>query len=288
MPRSLILFALLFLVAFGVRLPLLAQSLTADEVMARVAVNQDQSERLRGEYVYKQNIRVMSRKTNGKLMREETAVYSVLPTPDGMNKQMEQIRGRYLQKGKYVEFAGEPLPQPDSLDSNLIRDFRRELAADWPKATDENRSKDGLSQDLFPLTTKEQKKYRFTLLGEETVQGRPVYRIGFRPNDNDELTWAGEAVIDKEDFQPVVVFTKLSRRIPFAIRALLGTDLPGIGFNVRYQRQPDGVWFPVSLGSEFRLHVLFFLNRDIAISLQNTGFQHTDVKSTIKYEGEPR
>jgi hypothetical protein len=89
-------------------------------------------------------------------------------------------------------------------------------------------------------------------------------------------------------FQPVVVFTKLSRRIPFAVRTFLGTDLPGVGFNVKYQRQADGVWFPVSFGAEFRLHVLFFINRDISVALQNTGFQHTEVKSTIKYEGPPQ
>lgn len=86
----------------------------------------------------------------------------------------------------------------------------------------------------------------------------------------------------------MVVFTKLSRRIPFAVRTFLGTDLPGVGFNVKYQRQLNGVWFPVSLGAEFRLHVLFFINRDIAIALQNGAFEHTDVQSTIKYEGHEK
>lgn len=249
---------------------------TADAIMARVAENQDRSEKLRSEYVYKQHIHIVTRKTNGKLQRQETADYRVLPTPDGTKRELEKITGRYLRKGKYVDFTGEPVPEHDSLDGNLVRDFRDSVSNE--------KSKDGLESDLFPLTTKQQEKCAFRLIGEETLQGRPAYRIAFRPKEKDDFTWAGEAVIDKEDFQPVTVFTKLSRRIPFAVRTLLGTDLPGIGFNVKYQRQPDGVWFPVGLGTEFRLHVLFFLNRDISVSLQNSSFQRTDVKSTVKYE----
>jgi hypothetical protein len=69
----------------------------------------------------------------------------------------------------------------------------------------------------------------------------------------------------------------MARRLPFLVRTMW-FDLPGIGFNVDYERQPDGVWFPSSFGTEFRLKVgpLFFFNRDIAISLKNSGFEHTD------------
>jgi hypothetical protein len=77
------------------------------------------------------------------------------------------------------------------------------------------------------------------------------------------------------------VFTKLSRPLPFGVRAFLGTDLPGIGFAVHYRRQDDGVWFPTSMGSEFRIRVLFFFNRNISIALENTAFEHTHVESKI-------
>jgi hypothetical protein len=255
------------------------QALTAEAIMAHVAVNQDRSEKLRAEYVYKQRIRVVTRKTNGRLMWDETTDYRVVPTPGGTKKELERITGRYAEKGKYVDFTSEPAGKRGALDGDLAQDLRNDLSND--------KSKDGLGRDLFPLTTEQQNKYQFRLIGEETQQGRPAYRIAFRPKDKDDLLWAGEALIDQEDFQPVVVFTKLSRRIPFAVRTFLGTDLPGVGFNVKYQRQADGVWFPVSFGAEFRLHVLFFINRDISVALQNTGFQHTEVKSTIKYEGPP-
>jgi len=51
--------------------------------MARVAANQDRSEALCKQYVYKQHIHILTHKPGGKLMREETADYNVVPTSDG-------------------------------------------------------------------------------------------------------------------------------------------------------------------------------------------------------------
>ena len=59
---------------------------SVEEIMARVAANQDREEKARAEYVYQQRIHVASLRTNGKLAREETADYLVTPTPDGTKK----------------------------------------------------------------------------------------------------------------------------------------------------------------------------------------------------------
>ena len=48
---------------------------SVDEIMARVAANQDRAEQARAEYVYQQRIHVATLRTNGKLAREETADY---------------------------------------------------------------------------------------------------------------------------------------------------------------------------------------------------------------------
>ena len=247
--------------------------LTAEAIMARVAANQDRAESLRAEYVYRQHVHVAMRKPGGKLMREEDADYEVVPDPNGLKKELKAISGRYWKKGEYHTFSGEPRPEADSLDGDLINEFRHDLTND--------ESKDGLGRDLFPLTSAEQAKYTFQLLGEEERDGRKAYRIGFRPRDKHALDWAGEALIDGEDFQPIRVFTRLSRKIPFAIRTFLGTNLPGIGFNVDYRRQVDGIWFPSSFGTEFRLRAVFFINRVITISLENTDFKRTHVESRI-------
>jgi hypothetical protein len=242
-------------------------------IMARVAANQDRGQKARAEYVYRQRIRVATHRTNGKLAREETTDYVVTPTPDGTKKELKHIDGRYWHKGKYLDFHSEPVPEFGSLDGSIVRSFRDDLSND--------QSKDGLGRDLFPLTSEEQKKYLFELAGEATVQGRKVYRIRFRPLDKNELTWAGEALIDAEEFEPVRVYTKLSRKVPLFVRTLLGTDVPGVGFNVEYRRFEEGVWFPVSFGTEFRLRAVFFINRDITVSLENSAFERAKVQSRI-------
>ena len=275
------------------------EPLKADDIMARVAANQDRSEALRKEYVYKQHIHIATHKPKSRMMREENADYDVVPLPGGTQKQLKSLTGRYWDKNKYVDFQGAPGPEADRTDADLMHSLRNYEPA-WPEAarTDadlirylrnyllNDKSKDGLARDLFPLTSKEQRNYEFKLLGQEVEEGRNVYHIAFTPRDKDEdkdkdeLTWTGEAFIDAAEFQPVRVFTKMSQSIPFLVRTMW-FDLPGFGFNVVYRRQEDGVWFPSSFGTEFRIHVgpMFFFNRDIAISLDNSGFEHTRVET---------
>ncbi|HMK28509.1 MAG TPA: hypothetical protein VK473_02420 [Terriglobales bacterium] len=269
--------------------------LTADEIMARVAVNQDRAEQMRKNYIYKQHIHVVTHKTNGKMMREETADYNVVPQPDGARKDLQLLTGRYLHKGKYEDFKGEPRPDAGSVDAELIDSFRADLAHDSRRQSEHKRgvhidldeethSKDGIAGDLFPLSSAQQSKYIFRLLGELTFQGRQAFHIAFGPKNKNDIDWAGEAYIDQQEFQPMLVFTRMSRQIPFPIRTLLGIDLPGLGFSVQYKRQPDGVWFPSSFGTEFRLKVLHLLNRDVSLSLDNRDFQRTHVDTRIQYE----
>jgi hypothetical protein len=257
------------------------EAFTAGAIMVRVAANQDRSEALRKQYIYRQQIHILTHKPGGNLMCEETADYNVLPTPDGTEKTLTLLTGRYRLKRRYEQFTGEPTfdtPDIASLDCNFIKGFRDDLAND--------NTKDGLGKDLFPLTSEEQKDYVFKLLGQEMLQGRSVYHISFWPKGKDETTWAGEAYIDAEEFEPVQVFTKLARRVPLMVRTLLGTDLPGIGFNVVYHRQPDGVWFPATFGTEFRIRAVFFINRQVSVSLENSAFERTHVESKMKVIGE--
>lgn len=256
-----------------------AQPPSAAEIMRKVADNQDREQKARASFVYQQNIHVDTRRTSGKLAREERATLVVTPTPKGVEKKRQSITGRYWYKGRYVDFTGEPIPHSDTLDGQLVSNFRDDLTNDS--------TKDGLAKDLFPLTSDEQKDLKFELAGEQTVAGRKAWRIRFGPADKHEITWAGEALIDQEEFQPVSVYTRLSRRIPFFVRTMLGTDLPGLGFSVQYARVEKDIWFPVSFGTEFRLRAVFFINRDISVSLENKNFKRATVRSGIHYETVP-
>ena len=71
--------------------PASGSALSADEIMARVAANQDRSDALRNEYIYHQHIRVMSQKANGTRMRDEVTDYAVTPTEDGTKKELTSI-----------------------------------------------------------------------------------------------------------------------------------------------------------------------------------------------------
>jgi hypothetical protein len=253
--------------------------LTAEEIMHQVASNQDRAQTERTEYLYDQHIKVVIRRTNGKLAREETADLLVTPDAKGVRREEKSIAGRFWKRGQYHDFQGQPVPERDTLDGGLAESFRNDLLND--------ESKDGLGKDLFPLTTEEQKGLQFQLEDEAIAEGRPVYRIRFRPADRNEFAWSGEAVIDKEELQPVSVYTRLSRRIPFFVRTMLGTDLPGVGFSTRYKRIAKDIWFPSSFGTEFRLHAVFFINRTISVSMENSNFKRASAESTIHYQ-EPR
>lgn len=267
----------------------------ATAIMARVASNQDKAEDARTRYTYVQHAHVVSRK--GKtIMCEETTDSRITPSPKGYDAKLIQLDGRLFAKGKYVSYTRLPTAKKSDdskveadreadQDSVTIEvagdDTDRDLVENMRQGLTSSDSKDGINQRLFPLSTKGQEDYQFQLMGRERMNGRDVFHIVFRPKDKNEFGWKGDAYIDTVDYQPVVVSTDMARKVPLAVRTLLGTNVPGLGFTITYAPQPEGVWFPVTLGTEFKLHVLFFFSREILISAQNRDFEKTHVTSRI-------
>lgn len=228
---------------------------------------------------------------------EEVTDSRITPTESASHAELLKLDGRLLVKGKYitytelspsqnrnaseqnkasVEAEGKDLTinlDDDDTDRDLVENMRANLTRD--------KSKDGIGSRLFPLTSKAQADYLFHLAGREHINGRDVFHIDFRPKLKDEYDWKGDAYIDAASFQPVVVRTAMSRKVPFAVRTLLGTNVPGLGFSIVYAPQPDGVWFPTSFGTEFKLRVLFFFSREITINAENRDFEKTHVDSKI-------
>ncbi len=265
-------------------------ALNAAEIMARVAANQDRAEQARTHYVYLQHAHVLSRR--GKtVMCEERTESRITPTADGSHAELLKLQGRMFHKHVYVPYttlehgksgsgdASEAINlDEDELDRGLVEDLRADLTHDD--------SKDGFDRKLFPHTSKAQGEYLFDLAGRESINGRDVYHLTFYPKDKSAYDWKGEAYIDAAEYQPVAVSTELARKVPFAVRTLLGTNVPGLGFAITYAPQPDGIWFPVSFGTEFKLRVLFFFSREIVIDARNTQFEKIHVSSRI-LEPEP-
>jgi hypothetical protein len=161
----------------------------------------------------------------------------------------------------------------EGLDRDLVENMRKNLMHD--------KSKDGINAHLFPLTSKEQENYTYQLAGRERMNGHDCFHITFRPKDKDDFGWKGDAYIDRTAYQPVSVTTVMARKIPFAVRTLLGTDVPGLGFTVVYAPQVDGVWFPASFSTEFKIHVLYFFHREIVLDAQNRQFEKTHVTTRM-------
>jgi len=267
----------------------------AEAVMAKVATNQDQAEAERAHYVYVQHAKMVSRRGDH-VMCEEITDYRITPSSDGSHAELLKLDGRQLENHKYLAYnalpPGESSPKKeedsdsisvtikdDSLDRDLVENMRSNLIHD--------KSKDGISAHLFPLTSKDQADYVFHMVGRERMNGRDVYHISFRPMDKDDFGWNGDAYIDTTAYQPVLVTTGMARKIPFAVRTFLGTNLPGLGFTVTYAPQPGGVWVAVSFSTEFKIHVLFFFHREIILDAQNQEFEKTHVTSEIVGEATP-
>lgn len=264
------------------------EAVSAETIMARVAANQDRAERAREAYIYRQQVIMRLRDSRGTLVREEISDYSVTPTAEGIKKQLERFSGAYkAKKGgmvSYTKSGAEAADRRVDIDAEIVSELREELV-------DDAHARDGLAPELFPLTTKQQARHQFRLEGEDTWRGLPVYRISFKPKagknrdfGTESGPWAGEVLVTRDDAQPVLITTRLAKKVPAAIRTLLGTNLEGLGFSIRYEKFDGGAWFPVSFGTEFRVRALFFYKRVIGVSLQNSGFRKTDVSSTVRYE----
>ena len=259
-------------------LPALADHSTVDQIMARVAENQTRAQEMRRAYVYNQKVLARFTRGNGKLAREEKHEYLVTPTPDGIEKKLAHFEGKVDRHGHLIPYdePGKEMKDLD-IDGDLIRDMVNEMTAD-------KETKDGIGHDLFPLTAKEQEKYIYTLEGKEVYRGRQAYRISFRPKPHEEdADWKGEALIDVEECQPLLITTKFTG-IPAAVKILLGTDIKGLGFSVTYQKFDDGLWFPVSYGGEFHIRAVFFYSRNMSISMVNSGFTRANVSSRVVYD----
>jgi len=300
---------------------------SAESVMSRVAANQDASEAERARYVYVQHAKMSSRrgktvmceeitdyrftpstgdtheqllKVEGRYLKNHKFITydKLLPRdedkPKDADKDKDKSKDQSAAKDKDAkdkqdkdkkkdkEKDKDPVFDPDSdetLDRDMVENIRWNLIHD--------KSKDGINAHLFPLTTKEEANYSFRMIGRERLNDRNVYHITFRPKKKDDFGWSGDAYIDTTAYQPVLITTAMARKIPFAVRTLLGTNVPGLGFTVTYAPQPDGVWFPITFSTEFKIHVLYFFHRQVILDAENRDFEKTHVTSRIVGEAVP-
>jgi hypothetical protein len=159
-----------------------------------------------------------------------------------------------------------------------ILDGRKEVTYDKRGFRQNDRDIDG-----GPMESKNLEKYDFKFEGEERYRDYDVYRITFHSKED---FWEGEALIERHEFQPVLVTSAWNGKVPAAVAIALGTNVKQIGAKITYKRFDKDVWFPVQTGGEMKLRVLFLYARTIAFSATNRDFRKADVQSSIEFGGE--
>ncbi|MEP6715756.1 MAG: hypothetical protein ABJC09_09275 [Terriglobia bacterium] len=261
--------------------PLPLTTPTAEEIMCRVAENQQRAEVARSKFVYDMNVFVRLQRANGKVAREESRDYVVTPTPKGARRKLIKLEGKIFQGKTEVPYTKAGFEHKGvDIDSGITDGFANSVM--WRK----NSMAAGLG--WFPLTGGNQSRYEFKLEGEELYHDYDVYKISFqemKSGDQDDC-WSGETLIERHEFQPVLIRTSWDCKIPRAVKIMLGFTISQIGAKVTYQRFDKDVWFPVQSGGELKVRALFLYARTIAFSAKNGGFRKADVNTAIVFEGD--
>ena len=140
----------------------------------------------------------------------------MIPQPDGVEKKLSSSQAITRKRESTNDLTASRSPN-NSLDGDLIQ-----VSTTISQTTRARRS----GKDLFPLTSEEQQKYDLNT-GSRQTDRKNVSHIGFRPKDESDITWAGEAYVDATEFRPVHVFTNYTPHAGL-VRTMLGTDVPGI------------------------------------------------------------
>lgn len=252
------------------------RKITAGEIMARVTENQERAVEARKAFVFTQLVRSRVFKDRTKLRHELLRRYLVTPTADGLERELVEESGKQFVHGELAEYGdfGEA-------EQNWDTDLAEELADNF---FDES-SRDGMDEDLFPLTSQGLADVDVRLEGVEEYRDREVYKIVFEPRE--KFAFEGEALIDAEEFQPVLVTSYLSDEIPRWIRWVWGVDVKQLGFKVSYEKFDDGIWFPTSYGGELRIRLFHFYKRTASVAHLLEDFRRTSVSSAVSFGDVP-
>lgn len=248
----------------------------AGEIMRRVAGNFDRANAARASWVYDQEVFVRVKRANGKLAREEIRKYTVAPTEKGAERKLVSVEGKIQNGNRVVNYSEAGFRQKDmDIDGAITDSLAREVL--WRK--------DILGNIVyaFPLESKNLKLYNFKYGGEEHYRDYDVFKISFQSRDKHEDDWAGEILVERNEYQPVLVTSAWMGKVPAAITIAMGTSVKQIGAKFTYKRFDKDLWFPVEVGGELKVRVLFLYARTIAFSASNSGFKKTDVKSSVEF-----
>ncbi|HWF10361.1 MAG TPA: hypothetical protein VG297_17960 [Bryobacteraceae bacterium] len=254
----------------------LAETPDARDIMHCVAENVDRAIAARASWVYDQDVFVRLKRGNGKVAREESRQYTVAPTGKGAERKLVKVAGKIVDGTRVVNYSEAGFRRKDmDIDGAITDSIARDIL--WRRD-----SLGGMVAYWFPLESRNLERYEFRYEGEERYREYDVFRISFHSRGDG---WSGEALIERNEYEPVLVTSAWLGKVPAAVQIGLGTNVRQIGAKIAYKRFDKDVWFPVSIGGEMKLRVLFLYARTIAFSASNSGFKRTDVQSSVEFAG---
>jgi hypothetical protein len=82
-----------------------------------------------------------------------------------------------------------------------------------------------------------------TVIMSRVAENQRLQRPGGGQGD-----WRGEALIERNEFQPMLVSAEWASKVPLAVAVLLGTSAEQVGAKISYQRFDKDLWSPVTCG----------------------------------------
>lgn len=207
----------------------------AEEIVGRLLARQKENKASGNEdtdhYDFKQRIVREKLNAEGLVSEHQEVLYEVSPADGILSRKLLLKNGRP--------------PTPSDLKQEEERFKRERREAERRKRSPDDEEDVEFNEDLAA-------KYKYTLLGEEIIHGRPAYAIAFKPRSNDlpvrrKVDYVlnhveGKAWVDNEDYELAKVELHLTEKTSLWL-GILGTLRE---FNALFEQEKlaGGAWLP--------------------------------------------
>jgi len=235
-----------------------------------------------GQYTYTETCTETKLDSSGKAKSSEMDVYEIIPT----GKPFDIFRRKTVK-------AGIPLSQRE-LDKQ-DREFMERMAkqqAEAEKRKSETQAKP--KQEPPPNPPKQESMflalYDFQMVGRETLDGRPVIRLTFKPKPGytPQNTLAkmlqhviGSAWVSEDDYELARVEVEVTEPITFG--GILARIRPGSKAAMEWRKFNDEVWLPYKREFVANARLLLLKGMHEHESSEFSGFRKYSVDTKLKF-----
>jgi hypothetical protein len=191
---------------------------------------------------------------------------------------------------RLIQKNGHPLPPSE--EKKETRKYERALRQREVETPSEREARISKYENEQEFVRDIPDAYRFELLGEEVVDGRPVWVIGMTPRQGFAPSTPrgsilghieGKLWIDKEDVQ----WAKAEAHVidTIGIGWVLARIEPGTRFAVEQKRVEDGLWMPRRITIAGAARVMIVHSKTIVEELTYSGYRNSGGVSAVKRAG---